>query len=116
MRNELIIYVLIFLMSVFISSASQIVLKKSANKIYETKLQEYLNLPVIIAYAMFFASSLLTILAYKAVPLSMGPILEATGYIWVSILGLVFLKEKIRKEKILGMAIIVFGIIVFNLG
>lgn len=103
-------------MSVFISSASQIVLKKSANKIYETKLQEYLNLPVIIAYAMFFASSLLTILAYKAVPLSMGPILEATGYIWVSILGLVFLKEKIRKEKILGMAIIVFGIIVFNLG
>jgi len=108
-------YVAIFLVSVFISSVSQIILKKSANKTYENKLQEYMNFPVITAYGLFFGSSLLTVLAYKGVPLSLGPILEATGYIWVAILGFVFLKEKISKKKILGMAIIIAGIIVFNL-
>ena len=109
-------YILIFLLSVFISSVSQIVLKESANKDYENKLKEYLNAPVIIAYVLFFASSLLTVLAYKEVPLSMGPILEATGYIWVSVLGTIFLKEKLGKDKIIGMAIIIAGIIIFNIG
>lgn len=111
-----IIYIILFLLSVFISSVSQIVLKNSANHTYENKIKEYLNLPVIIAYALFFSSSLLTVLAYKEVPLSMGPILEATGYIWVSVLGMMFLKEKLGKDKIIGMAMIVLGIIVFNMG
>ena len=108
-------YVIIFLASVFVSSVSQIILKKSANKTHENKLQEYLNLPVITAYGLFFGSSLLTVLAYKGVPLSLGPILEATGYIWVAVLGTLFLKEKISKQKMLGMAIIIAGIILFNI-
>ena len=109
------IYVIIFLTSVFVSSVSQIILKKSANKTYENRLQEYLNVPVILAYGLFFGSSLLTVLAYKGVPLSLGPILEASGYIWVSVLGAIFLKEHISKKKMLGMAIIILGIIVFNI-
>lgn len=114
MKTEM-IYVVIFLISVFIASVSQIILKKSANKTYENKLQEYLNVPVILAYCLFFGSSLLTVLAYKGVPLSLGPILDASGYIWVSVLGAIFLKEHLSKKKILGMAIIIIGIIVFNI-
>lgn len=110
------IYVLFFLLSVFISSVSQIILKKSASIQYENKIKEYLNPRVICAYGLFFGSSLMTVLAYKEVPLSMGPILEATGYIWISILSAAFLQEKIRKEKIIGMAVIICGIVIFNLG
>lgn len=109
------IYILLFLTSVFISSVSQIMLKKSASKTYENKIKEYLNPVVILAYGLFFCSSLLTVVAYKFVPLSMGPILEATGYIWVAILGFIFLKEHIGKKKIVGLVVIVAGIIVFNL-
>ena len=109
------VYIFVFLTSVFVASVSQIVLKKSANKTYENKLQEYMNVPVILAYGLFFGSSLLTVLAYKGVPLSLGPILDASGYIWVSVLGAIFLKEHISKKKILGMAIIILGIIVFNI-
>lgn len=109
------IYVVVFLTSVFVASVSQIILKKSANKTYENKLQEYMNVPVILAYGLFFGSSLLTVLAYKGVPLSLGPILEASGYIWVSVLGAIFLKENISKKKVIGMAIIILGIIVFNI-
>lgn len=108
-------YIIVFIISVFVSSVSQIMLKKSANRVYENKLREYLNLTVIVAYGFFFLSSLLTVLAYKNVPLSLGPILESSGYIWVSLLGLIILKEKINKQKWLGLFLIVLGIVVFNL-
>lgn len=114
MKNEG-AYILIFLVSVFISSVSQIVLKKSANRKYENKLREYLNFPVIISYSLFFASSLLTVLAYRGVPLSKGPILEATGYVWVAVLGRIFLKENLNKKKIMGMLMIIIGIVLFNI-
>lgn len=108
-------YIALFLFSVFISSVSQIMLKTSANKEHTRWIDEYLNPKVIIAYGLFFASSLLTVFAYKYVPLSMGPILEATGYVFVSVLGYFILKEKIGKRKILGLIIIVLGIMIFNM-
>lgn len=109
------LYILIFLLSVFISSISQILLKKSANKVYDNKIKEYLNPRVIIAYSMFFLSSLITVLAYRVVPLSLGGILESTGYIYVTILGYIFLHEKVGKRKLLGLIIILLGIFLFNI-
>ena len=108
-------YVIIFLISVFISSVSQIILKTSANTEYKNKLREYLNLKVIVSYGFFFLSSLMTIWAYKGVPLSMGPVFEASGYVWVAILGRLILKEELKKKKVIGIIIILFGIIVANL-
>lgn len=113
--NREILYIIIFITSVFISSISQILLKKSANSSYSSRLKEYVNFKVIIAYAMFFASTLLTIVAYRVIPLSLGPILESTGYIFVSILGMLFLNEKIKVKKLIGMIIIILGIILFSI-
>ena len=108
-------YIILFLSAVFISSVSQIMLKKSANKTYESKLKEYMNPWVIIAYGLFFGATLVTVIAYKYIPLSLGPILESAGYFFVTILGMFFLKEKVGKKKALGLLIILAGIIVFNL-
>lgn len=108
-------YIALFLFSVFISSVSQIVLKTSANHTHKHWYEEYLNVKVIFAYGLFFASSLLTVFAYKYVPLSMGPILEASGYVFVSVLGYFILKEKIGKRKIIGLAVIILGILIFNI-
>ncbi len=108
-------YILIFLCSVLISSISQVLLKSSANKEHGNALKEYLNPKVIIAYGMFFLATLITILAYKYVPLSMGGILESSGYIFVAVLSYIFLHEKISKRKMLGLAVILLGILVFNL-
>lgn len=109
-------YIGIFLFSVFISSISQIILKKCAGKEYDSKLKEYLNVPVILAYGIFFLSTLITMIAYRYVPLSLGPILESSGYIFVTILGAIFLKEKITRRKLMGLSLILVGILVFNLG
>lgn len=108
-------YIAIFLFSVFISSISQILLKSSADREYKNALREYLNPRVVIAYGMFFAATLITILAYRYVPLSLGGILEASGYIFVAVLSYFFLHEKIGKRKLRGLLLILGGIIIFNI-
>ena len=96
--SRLEISVCILLFSVFISSVSQILLKKAANRTYESPLKEYLNPLVIGAYGMFFCSVILTMLALKYVPLSMSPILESTGYFCVGD-GILFSEREIYEEK-----------------
>ena len=113
--NELVIFSGILIFSTFISSVSQIMLKKSAKKKYESKIKEYLNPLVISAYGLFFLCTLISMYSLKVVPLSMAPLLEATGYIFVGFLSFIFLKEKMTKRQLMGKADIVIGIIVSNL-
>lgn len=108
-------YVLIFLLSVFIASFSQILLKKSANKNHTSRIREYLNKYVITAYFIFFISTILTIIAYKGVELKYGSIIESVGYIFILIMSKIFLDEKITKNKLLGIFLIIVGIFVFNI-
>lgn len=100
----------------FISSVSQILLKKSADKIYDSKIKEYLNPLVLIAYGMFFCSMLITMYCYKFVDVSAGPIFESAGYIFVAVLGFIFLKEKFTVKKVIGMIVLMCGIALFSLG
>ncbi len=116
MSREQLIFSCVFIGSVFISSVSQILLKKSANRNYDSVLKEYLNPLVIIAYAMFFCSMLLTMYCYRYVDVSAGPILESAGYVFVAVLGFLFLREKFTKKKIIGMLVLLCGIAVFSLG
>lgn len=115
MNTELLLYSLILVLGVFISTVSQILLKKSANKKYGSILKEYMNPTVIGAYAIFFAATFLSIYAYKVVPLSMGPILESSGYFFITILSLVFIHEKPNRKKIIALLIIVLGIVVYSI-
>ena len=62
--NEKILFALIFVAGVFISSVSQIILKKSADIEYPNKIREYLNGRVIFSYIIFFGATLCSILAY----------------------------------------------------
>lgn len=113
--TEKILFVLIFIAGVFISSISQIILKKSAEKEYPNKIREYLNVRVIFSYIIFFGATLCSILAYTKLSLSLGPILESSGYIFVAVLSRLFLKEKISKQKMIGLSIIIIGIVIYAL-
>ena len=108
-------FVIIFLFSVLISSVAQIILKKSAGKKYDSVIKEYLNIRVIGAYSIFFMSTLLTMYAYKGVPLTLGTLLEAAGYIYIPVLSFLILKEKITPRMVIGSLFIICGIIVYNL-
>lgn len=109
------LFVVVYLLGVFVSAVAQIILKKSAVKEYESKIKEYLNPYVIISYAIFFGATFCTIFAYSGIPLSLGPILAATEYIFIAVLSRFILKEKINLKKFMGLSIIVAGIIIYSL-
>ncbi len=111
--NKIIIFSGIYLLSVFVSSVSQILLKKSAQQTHKSRLAEYLDMRVVIAYGLFFGATLITVMALKYVPVSLGTVLESTGYLFVTILGVLFLKERVSKRKWFGLAVIVLGILIY---
>ena len=109
------LYAGLLLLGVFLSAISQVMLKKAALRQYSSKLREYLNPLVIVAYTIFVGPTFLSIYAYKGIPLSMGPVLEATSYIYVTIFGVTIFKEKLNKRKLVGLALIIAGIIIYSL-
>lgn len=114
--NNMGLYVLLILFGVFISSLSNVLLKKAALQHYDSKIREYLNSKVIIAYTIFFGATFLSVLAYKVVPLSMGVVLETTSYIYVTVLGRVFFHEKLNLKKMVALILIILGIIIYAYG
>ncbi|MEG2024478.1 MAG: EamA family transporter [Gordonibacter sp.] len=101
---------------VFISSIAQVFLKKEALREHGSFLKEYVNPLVIGGYVLMLISTLLLVIAFKGIPLSMGPILEATSYVYVTVFGVVLFKEKLGKKKVAALAVIMLGIMVYSFG
>ena len=116
LMNKLVLGAIIYLFMTFLASIAQILLKKSAMKSHSSRLKEYFNVYVLIAYVMIFSTMMSLIYVYKFIPLSWGPIIESTGYIFVSILGTFYLGERMSRKKILGIFLIILGVIIFSLG
>ena len=103
-------YVLLYLASTFLASISQVLLKKAALREHKSLLAEYTDWRVILGYGLFVGCTLLTMLAYRGVPLNVGPVLEATGYLYVTVFGVTIFHEKMNPKKILALALILAGI------
>ena len=114
MNSEVILYSAIYLLGVIVSSFSQILLKKSANREETSFIKQYLNVRVIVAYGMFFGATLLSIFAYKVISLTLGAILGTLEYGLVAILGHFLLKENLRARQIFGILVIIAGIIIYS--
>ena len=106
-------YIILLILAVLVSSISQIILKKSASKKYKSVVKEYINPYVIIGYFLMVLSTVLVILGLKGVSYKDEPIIESLGYIFVMILSNKILGEKITKNKIIGNALILFGIFIY---
>lgn len=106
-------YAGIMLASVFVASVSQVMLKKAAEREWESRAQEYLNPLVIVAYVLFVGCTLVTVVAYRGIPLSLGPVLEATSYVYVTAFGVWIFKEKLDRRKLAALALILCGIFVY---
>ena len=113
MTTTVLAYSGILLASVFISAVSQVMLKKSALKTYDSPIKEYLNPLVIFAYALFVGTTLLSVIAYKGIPLSLGPVLESTAYVYVTVFGVLIFKERMTRGKLGALALIIAGIVVY---
>ena len=103
--------VLIYLITPLLSAISQLILKKAADNPKYTGIRTYLNLPVIGAYALFFGCMLLNVLALRTLDLTVASVLEASGYLYVMVLSVLILKEKLTRRHLIGNLLIVLGIV-----
>ena len=108
-------YMVSMFLSVVVASVSQVLLKKSALKKYDNVIKEYLNPYVIGGYGLLFGSMLLTVYAYSGMDYKNGPVIESLGNVFVLVLGYFVFRERISFRKILGIACIMAGIVIFNL-
>ena len=108
-------YLLLYLFSTFLASVSQVLLKKAALREHKSLLAEYTDWRVLLGYGLFVGCTLLTMLAYKGVPLNVGPVLEATGYLYVTVFGVTIFHEEMNPRKVAALAIIIVGILIYAL-
>lgn len=103
----------IMLCGVTIAAFSQILLKISANQPHVGFWQQYLNWRVIIGYFMLLISTLFSVWAYSGMDYKYGPAIESIGFALVTFLSWWILKEKMTRKKLIGIATIVVGLILF---
>ncbi len=109
------IFFLVMIFVELLASVSQVLLKKSAQKQYPSRIREYLNVLVIGGYGLLVISMVIGIFCYKHLGYMGTVILEPTAYILVMFLSRLVFGEKITTSKIVGMCLIIGGIIVFNI-
>lgn len=114
MNESIVAHCGLLLFGVFIASVSQVLLKKASMHRYGSLVREYLNPLVLGAYVLFLGTTALSVLAYRVIPLSMGPVLESTSYIYVTVFGVVIFKERLNRQKLAALFLILGGILVYS--
>lgn len=115
MDKKTLLHAVVLLTGVFFGAVSQVLLKKAAMRDHASRIREYWNPLVILAYLIFLGTTFLSIYAYRGIPLSLGPVLEGTGYLYVTLLGRTIFHEKVTRKKIAALGLILSGITVYSL-
>ena len=101
--------------AVALSAMSQMLLKKAAKTDYSSPVREYLNVWVIGGYGLLVLSMLSVVFACRGLEMKNVPVIESLGFPLVMLLGRVFYGEKLTKNKLIGMCLIMLGVAVFYL-
>ncbi|HOL71331.1 MAG TPA: EamA family transporter [Bryobacteraceae bacterium] len=100
----------------FIGSFGALFLKSGAGKLHMGMRYLIFNRRLILGVALFCASSLAYVVGVRRGELSVLYPLVSLSYIWTLLWSVIFLKERLTKNKCLGLALIVAGIILIGLG
>lgn len=114
--NETFLFSVVMVCAVFVASLTQILLKKSADAEHKNRLFEYLNKKVVGAYVIFGSVAMVNMYVLRFIPLSLAVVLESFAYVFVPVLSIVFLKERMKVRQLVGVLVIVIGIYIFSLG
>lgn len=108
------IYYLMVLAAVLVSSLSQVLLKRSATLEHKSVVYELLNWRVMTAYCILLMSVIVNIFAMRnGVQLKDMPVLTSLGYVSVPCFAYLFLREKVRFLQIISIILILIGLFIF---
>lgn len=112
--REVMMFYALALFNVFVAAMAQMLLKKAADSHHNSVVKEYLNPRVISGYGLMGLVQVLNIYVLsKGVLLKEFGIIEAFSYLFVPVLAFIFFKEKLSSKKMLSIALILVGIVVF---
>ena len=106
--------IILFELTILISALLQVPLKKAALNPKYTGLKTYLNPLVLTVYFCFFLITFATTYLYQYVDLAFSTLLYKTEYIFVTLIGVLILKEKLSVKKIIGIALIIAGVVIYS--
>ncbi len=115
---DIYLVILITLVAALIASFSQTLYKKSMTKKIEgarEMLRTFIRKPILIGFAGYAFSLVIYLYALAKAPLSIVYPIFASTFIFVTILSVFVLKEKINSKRIAGMVLIFFGIVIIAL-
>lgn len=121
--NNITLVVIIMIFNTFIGSLGSLFLKKGAKKFHInikvglfTLIKDILtNWNIILGVLLYFISSILFLYLLKTEELSMLYPMTSLSYIFVTVLSVYVLREKINIYKIGGIAFIILGVVLVTL-
>lgn len=99
--------------AVLLGSISQMFLKKATFKEYKSPIFEYVNPWTITGYSLLVISTLLVLFAYRGLEFKNGAIIDSLGNVFVLVLSRLIYNERITKNKVIGICLILLGVFVF---
>lgn len=108
--------IVLVLVCAFATAVSQILLKEGAKRHGGGGgLSVYLNAFVLAGYAVFMFVTFGMIHAFRFLDYKYGPILASASYVFVVILGVFVLRERLSLRRLAGASFIIIGILLFNI-
>lgn len=108
--------VALFLAGVAMASTGQILMKKGALRgRNRSVIGSFFDPFTIAGYVLMLASTVTSTIALKTLPLHLTVSLLPLGYVVVVALSVAVLGEKMKRHHIWGMAMILAGVIIFNM-
>ena len=108
--------VLLVLFATFIGAFGALFLKYGANTMTRQRKLSFLNLRLLFGLFLYGLSSIFFLIALKNGELSVLYPLTSLSYIWISLLSIKMLHEKMNLYKWLGIAAILVGVSMIGLG
>lgn len=102
--------------AVVLTAVSQLLLKIAARKTVGLSLvRRYLNVHVIVSYGIFLLVTLMNLSAYRILPIKLAVVFLPFTFIFVGFFSFLFLKERMTGRQLAGAAVILAGVVVYNL-
>ena len=106
----------LIVLSAFMASVSQVMLKKSSLKQYQSLYKEYINPLVISSYGLLFLTTLINMQAYVWLTYKIGAALSTSTYVFVILWSRLLFRERFARRKLVGIVLILFGIFIIVVG
>lgn len=112
--NNYIIAIALTVFSTIIGSFGTLLLKKGSVKVTKNLSSFFYNKLLIFGALLYVGAVVFYIIGLKWVNVTVLYPITSTAYIWITLLSIKFLKEKINTYKWLGIAFIIFGVVMIT--